>query len=58
MTRVRPLIAGVSVGNWAITAGTLGWFFRDISGREMLGSNVHVFAENVLRPSSEETRIV
>ena len=58
VTRVRPLVAGVSIGNWAITAGTLGWFFRDASGREMLGSNAHVFAEDPLKPSSNETRIV
>ncbi len=58
VTRVRPLVAGVSVGNWAITAGTLGWFFKGASGREMLGSNAHVFAENALRSSSEEMRIV
>lgn len=56
--RVRPLAAGVSIGNWAITAGTLGWFFRDGRGREMLGSNAHVFAENPLSRSSGETRIV
>jgi hypothetical protein len=58
VTRVRPLVAGVSVGNWAITAGALEWFFRNTSGREMLGSNAHVFTENALRSSSEETRIV
>ena len=58
VTRVRPLVAGVSVGNWAITAGTLGWFFEDASGREMLGSNAHVFAEDPLKPSSNEKRIV
>jgi len=58
VARVRPLAAGVSIGNWAITAGTLGWFFSDGRGREMLGSNAHVFTENPLAPSSEETRIV
>jgi hypothetical protein len=58
VARVRPLAAGVSIGNWAITAGTLGWFFRDGRGREMLGSNAHVFAEDPLVPSSGETRIV
>ena len=58
VTRVRPLVAGVSIGNWAITAGTLGWFFRDSGGREMLGSNAHVFADDPLRQSSEEVRIV
>ncbi|MFH2109684.1 MAG: hypothetical protein ABIJ47_00330 [Candidatus Bathyarchaeota archaeon] len=58
VTRVRPLVAGVSIGNWAITAGTLGWFFRDGRGRDMLGSNAHVFAEDPLSQSSGETRIV
>jgi len=58
VTRVRPLVAGVSIGNWAITAGTLGWFFRDGKGREMLGSNAHVFADDPLSQSSTETRIV
>jgi len=56
--RVRPLAAGVSIGNWAITAGTLGWFFRDGRGREMLGSNAHVLADDPLSQSSGETRIV
>jgi hypothetical protein len=58
VTRVRPLIAGVSIGNWAITAGTLGWFFKDGRGREMLGSNAHVFADDPLNQTSTETRIV
>ena len=58
VTRVRPLVAGVSIGNWAITAGTLGWFFKDGNGREMLGSNAHVFAEDPLKQSSVEKRIV
>jgi hypothetical protein len=58
VTRVRPLVAGVSIGNWAITAGTLGWFFKNGKGREMLGSNAHVFAVDPLKPSSSETRIV
>jgi hypothetical protein len=58
VTRVRPLVAGVSIGNWAITAGTLGWFFRDGRGREMLGSNAHIFADNPLKPYSSEKRIV
>lgn len=58
VTRVRPLVAGISIGNWAITAGTLGWFFKDGKGREMLGSNAHVFAEDPLKPDSSEKRIV
>ena len=56
--RLRPLVAGISIGNWAITAGTLGWFFKDGKGREMLGSNAHVFAANPLVSSSIEKRIV
>lgn len=56
--RVRPLVAGVSIGNWSITAGTLGWFFKDGRGREMIGSNAHVLAENALKLGSQETRIV
>ena len=58
VTRTRPLVAGISIGNWAITAGTLGWFFEDAAGRVALGSNAHVFADDPLTPSSEETRIV
>jgi len=58
VTRVRPLVAGVSIGNWATTAGTLGWFFKDGRGREMLGSNAHVFADDPLKPTSSEKRIV
>ena len=58
VTRIRPLVAGVSIGNWAITAGTLGWFFKGSGGREMLGSNAHVFAEDPLRQFSGEKRIV
>lgn len=58
VARTRPLVAGVSIGNWAITAGTLGWFFRDSAGRVALGSNAHVLADDPLTPSSDETRIV
>jgi hypothetical protein len=58
VTRVRPLVAGVSIGNWAITAGTLGWFFKNGNGREMLGSNAHVFADDPFKTSSFEKRIV
>ena len=56
--RVRPLVAGISIGNWSITAGTLGWFFKDGKGQEVLGSNAHVFAEDPLRSGSLEKRIV
>ena len=58
VARTRPLVAGVSVGNWAITAGTLGWFFEDSAGRVAMGSNAHVFADDPLSPGSVEKRIV
>jgi len=58
VARTRPLVAGVSIGNWAITAGTLGWFFEDSAGKVALGSNAHVFADDPLTPSSVEKRIV
>jgi hypothetical protein len=46
--RVRPLVAGVSIGNALITAGTLGWF--GIVGDDVvLISNAHVFTN---RPES------
>jgi len=55
--KVRPLVAGISIGNWAITAGTLGWFFE--KGEEIaLGSNAHVFAEDATKEGSGEKRIV
>ena len=56
--KVRPLVAGVSIGNWSITAGTLGYFFKDGKGREVLGSNAHVFSEDPLTTGSGEKRIV
>ena len=58
VARTRPLVAGVSIGNWAITAGTLGWFFEDSAGKVALGSNAHVFADDPLSPGSAEKRIV
>lgn len=54
--RVRPLEAGISIGNWAITAGTLGWYFE--KDTVALGSNSHVFASNPANPGSLEKRIV
>ncbi|GAG95253.1 unnamed protein product, partial [marine sediment metagenome] len=58
--RVRPLVAGISIGNWAITAGTLGWFFEK-DGVLALGSNAHVLAEDPFRNpelAPREDRIV
>jgi len=54
---IRPLVAGISIGNWNITAGTLGWYFTD--GEEVyLGSNAHVFCENPTAEKQSERRIV
>lgn len=58
-THVRPLISGSSVGNYAITAGTLGIPAKYTDGNLYAMSNAHVFHEN---PSSDtapyEKRIV
>lgn len=51
------MIAGISVGNWGITTGTLGWFFeKDHIIRP--GSNAHVVADNPSREVSSEKRVV
>ena len=55
--RIRPIIAGTSIGNYAITAGTLGWFFEK-NGEIFLGSNAHVFCENPAEDIQNEKRIV
>jgi len=55
--RVRPLEAGISIGNRAITAGTLGWFFEK-DGDVAIGSNAHVLAENPLEAGSREKTIL
>ena len=47
--KLRPLKAGISVGNRTITAGTIGWWYTK-DGTEYLGSNAHVLAED---PSSD-----
>jgi hypothetical protein len=45
----RPLVAGVSIGHYEITAGTLGWFVKDIDNIYILSNN-HVLAnENKAR---------
>ena len=49
--KFRPVIFGISIGNYAITAGTNGWLFKDRKGRVFFGSNAHVFADSpVNRP--------
>jgi len=56
-TRIRPLEAGISIGNLSITAGSLGWYYK--KGKKTLaGSNAHVFSEDPSKKSSKEKRIV
>jgi hypothetical protein len=55
--KIRPLVAGISIGNLSITAGTLGFYFEK-DGEIFLGSNAHVFSEDPSEATSEETRIV
>jgi len=47
--RVRPLVAGVSIGNALITAGTLGWF-GTVGDDVVLVSNAHVFTNKPESP--------
>jgi hypothetical protein len=47
--RVRPLMAGVSIGNAKITAGTLGAFGK-YKGETVLVSNAHVFTDKPESP--------
>jgi hypothetical protein len=47
--RVRPLMAGVSLGNARITAGTLGWFGK-YNGEVVLISNAHVLTDKPESP--------
>ena len=60
--RIRPLVAGISIGNASITAGTLGWFMEKTTspnkGEPFLGSNAHVFAEEPKNKTSNEKRIL
>ena len=53
----RPLILGISIGNYDITAGTLGMYYVDDAGNLYLGSNAHVFVSNPsnFQPSYEVT---
>ncbi|RLI46873.1 hypothetical protein DRO69_02100, partial [Candidatus Bathyarchaeota archaeon] len=57
--KFRPVIFGISIGNYAITAGTNGWLFKDRKGRVFFGSNAHVFADSpVNRPEEFPLRIL
>lgn len=60
--RIRPLVAGVSVGNRAITAGSIGWFMEKTTmpsrGEVFLGSNAHVLCDKPEADSSSEKDIL
>jgi hypothetical protein len=45
-SRQRPLLPGVSVAHELVTAGTLGGFVRDDTGKTFLLSNNHVIANS------------
>lgn len=47
--RIRPVLAGISIGHAMVTAGTLGWFGR-LNGRAVILTNAHVAHPN---PCSE-----
>jgi len=55
--KVRPLVAGISVGNRAITAGTIGWFMERNS-EVFLGSNAHVLCDEPKNETSGEKDIL
>jgi hypothetical protein len=54
--KVRPLVAGYSIGNLDISAGTLGWYFEK-GGKTYVGSNTHILSDNI-GPLCIEKRIV
>ena len=58
--KFRPVILGVSIGSYAITAGTNGMLYTDKNGDVLFGSNAHVFCEDPSeKPENvKETRIV
>lgn len=55
--RHRPVKMGVSVGNWAITSGTLGWAYEK-DGQIFYGSNAHVLCDDPTRVVPMEKRIL
>jgi hypothetical protein len=56
--KIRPVIAGISVGNLSITAGTYGWFYKDKKGNIVGGTNAHVNSEDPSKEYSSEKRIL
>ena len=60
--RVDPLLAGISIGNASITAGTLGYFMEKMTspdkGEMFIGSNAHVLVDEPKNKTSGEKRIL
>ena len=54
--KFRPVELGVSVGNWAITAGSLGMLYKGVDGLVYAGSNAHVLTDG--DPSKTPRQIV
>lgn len=52
--KFRPVEIGVSVGNWAITAGSLGMLYKDAEGNLYAGSNAHVLTDGDASKTPEE----
>jgi len=59
---IRPLVAGVSIGNYAITAGTLGDFVvktkNPDQGEHFMASNAHVLVDEPARKEPVERTII
>ena len=51
----RPVILGISVGNYNITAGTLGYIFEDANNNLYFASNSHVFVDDPSLPPEKVT---
>jgi hypothetical protein len=58
--KFRPVILGISIGNYLITAGTNGMLYTDKNGNILFGSNAHVFLEDPSKKPEEvsEKRIL
>jgi len=58
----RPLLAGISIGNYKITAGTLGWFYENPTMFPeidyLIGSNAHVLTDHPEWDIPGDTRII
>ncbi len=52
--RHRPLVKGVSMGHWNISAGTLGGFFHDDDGNIYIGTNAHVGTQDAMLTHEEQ----